>query len=178
MNRPGYRRQQSDATAAHAPASAMWVGLVGGPIIGLALVAQQYAASVERWLLGALLVAVGLSFVGLFVARETQVESRAAAARAGAAAGLVAGLIAALTVIALLLAMSINGEFALYAENALRQLDPSGALEPLRRSGQTLAELARLGVAIQLACYGAGLPLAGLVFGGGGAWITYSTNPV
>jgi hypothetical protein len=143
------------------------IGLIAGPAIGLALLAQQLSVSVEQWCAGAALAVAGLCFAGFVAGCELAADSpSAAAARAGAIAGLLAGLIAALPVTALLLVLSLNGQFALYAEDAFRQLDASGMFDSLRSAGWTSAALARLGVAIQLACYGAGLPVAGLLIGG------------
>ncbi len=145
------------------------IGLITGPAIGLALLAQQLSVSVEQWFAGAALAVGGLCYAGFAAERESAARSPSEAASAGAIAGLLAGIIAALPVTALLLALSLNGQFALYAEDAFRQLDASGLFDGLRSAGWTSAMLARLGVAIELACYGAGLPVAGLLIGAASA---------
>lgn len=150
--------------AAHVTAAR--IALVAGPAVGLVLLAQQFSVSVEQWCAGVVLAVAGLCAAGFVAGRDSATGDQIRATRAGATAGLLAGFIAALPVMALLLAFALNGQFALNAEEAFRRLEAGGLLRDLLIAGWTSATLARVGVAVQLICYGAGLPVAGLLIGG------------
>ncbi len=144
-------------------------GLMAGPVIGLALVAQQLSVSVEQWCAGIALAGVGLCYTGVVAGRRSASAGRLHAGQAGAIAGLLAGLIAALPVTALLLLLALNGQVALYAGQAFHQLEASGILNTLHSAGWSSATLTRVGVVVQLLCYGAGLPVAGRLIGAAAA---------
>ncbi len=160
---------------AHTQIVAAQTGLMVGPLIGLALLAQQLSLSVEQWCAGLLLAGVGLCYAGVVAGRRSAGAGRLQAGQAGAIAGLLAGLIAALPVTALLLLLALNGQAALYIGQALDQLEASGILNALHSAGWSSPALARLGVVVQLLCYGAGLPVAGLLIGAAAAPLALRT---
>ncbi|MCL5997679.1 MAG: hypothetical protein M1546_16720 [Chloroflexi bacterium] len=152
--------------------AALRVGLIGGMVLGLAVVAQLTTDSPELQSLGFILVSGGFGITGYFAAREAGDFSRWPAVRAGAVGGLIAGLIASLAATALLLFWSISGEGILRVELALQQSLSAESIQQFADNGFSMDSLAQLVIAIQLLCCNATLPLAGLLLGGlGGALI-------
>lgn len=152
--------------------AALRVGLLGGVVLGLAIVAQQVTEAPELRLAGFAIILTGLCITGYLGARDSGNFQLAPSARAGAVAGLIAGLLASLAAIAVLLFLSVNGETLLRINEALNQVYNADQLKQLDEMGVTMETLAQSTIIIQIVCCGAALPLAGLTLGAlGGAFV-------
>ena len=162
-------------------------GLVGGILLGVTVLAQQWTPSPDLNCLGTLMALVGFATVGWYAAREAEVADRRTGQRAGGLAGLIAGVVAAMALSALFLVVAL-GPVTPPAMVALQeQTTPSSlraqleafygaeqASQLIQQSGFSIEEYAaalpRVSVAVTMACCGLGLPLVGLFLGSvGGA---------
>lgn len=152
--------------------AALRVGLIGGLVLGLAMVAQQITQAAELRVLGMLIVFTGLWVTGYIGARDAGDYRLGPSARAGAVGGLVAGLLISLAVIAVLILQSINGESVQRINEAVQQVYTPSQQQQLSEMGITMETLAQTTVVVQLVCCGAALPMAGLLLGAlGGAFL-------
>ena len=162
-------------------------GLVGGIVLALASIAQQWTSSPDLNCLGTVLILAGLVTVGWYAAREAGALDRRTAQRSGMLAGLIAGVIGAMGMSALFLLIAI-GQANTPALAVLQEQTTPATLQAqleafygaeqtaqlIGQSGFTLEEYAsvlpRVTVAVTMACCGLGLPLAGAFLGSvGGA---------
>ena len=162
-------------------------GLLGGILLGVTVLAQQWTPSPDLNCLGTLMVLAGFAVTGWYSAREAEVADRPTGQRAGGLAGLIAGVVAAMALSALFLVVALGpvtppAMIALQEQStpaSLRaQLEAFYGVEQanqlIRQSGFSLEEYAaalpRITVAVTMACCGLGLPIVGLFLGSvGGA---------
>jgi len=162
-------------------------GLVGGILLGITVLAQQWTPSPDLNCLGTVLVLFGFATVGWYAAREAAVADRRSGQRAGGLAGLIAGVVAAMALSALFLFVALGPvtppAMALLQDQttpaslqaqleAFYGVEQAGQL--IRQSGFSMEEYAaalpRVTVAVTMACCGLGLPIVGLFLGSvGGA---------
>jgi hypothetical protein len=154
--------------------AALRVGLIGGLVLGLAVAAQQYTRPMDSDLgfLGTIITLLGLVVVGYLAARDAGDYTRWPAVRAGAVGGLIAGLLAALAMIAVVLALSMSGDYVQRWDEAMRLVYTPEQLQQLAQMGATIDVLTQTIVFMQIACCGGGLPIIGLLLGAlGGALV-------
>jgi len=152
--------------------AALRVGLIGGLVLGLAMVAQQVTAVSELRCAGFVITLVGLSITGYIGARDAGDYNAAPAARAGAVAGLIAGLLTSVAAIAALVFLSGSGETLQRINEAVQQVYTADQLQQLAEMGVTMETLSQTTMIVQILCCGGALPFAGLTLGAlGGAFL-------
>jgi hypothetical protein len=162
-------------------------GLVGGILLGVTVLAQQWTPSPDLNCLGTLMIVAGFATVGWYAAREAGVSDRRNGQRAGGLAGLIAGVVAAMALSAMFLLVAL-GPVTPPAISVLQEQSTPALLRTwlqsfygpeqadllIRQPGFSLEEYAaampRITVAVTMACCGLGLPIVGLFLGSlGGA---------
>lgn len=155
--------------------AALRVGLLGGLVLSLAVIAQQVTDSPDLQCFGYIITVFGLGIIGHLAAREVGDTNRLPALRAGAIGGLIAGLLASMAVVAVLIVLSMSGDTLQRAQDVFREMPPA-LLEQYASAGITIEALAQLSVMIQVLCCPAALPIMGLIFGTIGGAIASTTN--
>ncbi len=144
--------------------AALRIGLIGGLVLSLAVVAQQVTDSSDLQCFGFIITVLGLCVIGYLASREVGDPNRLPALRAGAVGGLIAGLLASMATVAVLIFLSVSGDTLQRAQAVFREMPPS-LMEQYAAAGITIESLAQLTVTIQILCCPAVLPIMGLVFG-------------